>query len=227
VAAYRTLHKIRRDIMVGFAHSAPVVMPCDAQRKRDCIAAKLRDFILNRAFFLFIGASVRKPERTARCLDYIGINYYTRAVIRSAGWGARGLVGQACRLEHHSDMGAMSTTGWEVYPVGLRVALERFSRFGVPLFVTENGIATDDESLRRDFIIRHLKCLAEACQDGVDMIGYLYWSLMDNYEWALGMAPHFGLAAVDSITQERQPRPCVEDFSRVCRQNRIGDGEKR
>jgi beta-glucosidase len=92
------------------------------------------------------------------------------------------------------------------------------------LFVTENGIATDDESLRRDFIIRHLKCLAEACQDGVDMIGYLYWSLMDNYEWALGMAPHFGLAAVDPVTQRRLPRPCVEDFARICCENRIRQG---
>ena len=73
------------------------------------------------------------------------------------------------------------------YPVGLRVALEKFSRLGVPLFVTENGIATDDETLRRDFIIRHLECLAEAHEGGVNVIGYLYWTLMDNYEWTLGI----------------------------------------
>ena len=99
VLAYRRLHQVCRDAQVGFAHSAPVVMPCDAQRKRDRIAALFRDFILNRVFFLLMGASLRNRKRTARCLDYIGINYYTRAVIRSIGWGARALLGQACHLE--------------------------------------------------------------------------------------------------------------------------------
>ena len=227
VLAYRRLHQLCRDAQVGFAHSAPVVMPCDAERKRDRIAAALRDLILNRVFFILIGASFSNRARTARCLDYIGINYYTRAVIRSIGWGARALLGQTCRLEHHRDMGAMSDTGWEVYPVGLRVALEKFSRLGVPLFVTENGIATDDETLRRDFIIRHLECLAEARKGGVNVIGYLYWTLIDNYEWTLGMKPHFGLAAVDSKTQERRPRPCVEVMKNICRENRLGDQVKR
>ena len=95
------------------------------------------------------------------------------------------------------------------------MALEKFSRLGVPLFVTENGIATDDETLRRDFIIRHLECLAEAREGGVNVIGYLYWTLMDNYEWTLGMKPHFGLAAVDPKTQERRPRPCVEVMKNI------------
>ena len=219
VLAYRRLHQLCPDAKVGFAHSAPVVMPCDAQRKRDRIAAALRDFILNRAFFLLIGASFKKRERTARCLDFVGINYYTRVMIKSVGWGARALLGQACHLDHHADRGVMSATGWEVYPVGLKMTLEKFSHLGVPLFVTENGIATDDETLRRKFIVEHLERLAEARKAGVNVIGYLHWSLMDNYEWALGSEPHFGLAAVDPLTYERQPRPCVEDFQRICRQN--------
>jgi beta-glucosidase len=221
VLAYRRLHQLYRNVEVGFAHSAPVVMPCDAQRKRDCLAADLRDFVLNRAFFLLIGASFRKRERTARCLDYVGINYYTRLIIRSVGWGFHAFLGQACRLDHHDDRGVISDTGWEVYPAGFRVALEKFSRLGVPLFVTENGIATTDEALRRDYIIRHLERLAEARAAGVDVIGYLYWSLIDNYEWAMGTDPHFGLASVDSLTHERRPRPCVEDFQRICRRNSL------
>jgi beta-glucosidase len=116
--------------------------------------------------------------------------------------------------------------GWEIYPDGFRIVLEKFSRFGVPLFVTENGVATNDESLRCDFIAQHLESLAEALANGVKVIGYLYWSLIDNYEWAMGMEPHFGMAAVDHKTQERHPRPCVEDFSRVCRENRLADREK-
>ena len=111
--------------------------------------------------------------------------------------------------------------GWEVYPRGLEAVLENFSRFGLPLLVTENGIATDDESLRRDFVLKHLQSLAGALDDGANVIGYLYWSLIDNFEWALGTKPRFGLAAVDYSTQQRLPRPCVEDFSRVCRENRL------
>jgi beta-glucosidase len=220
VAAYRQLHQFRQDNMVGFAHSAPLVVPCNPERKRDRIAAALRDAILNRAFFYLIGAHRRVTGR-ARCLDFIGINYYTRSVIRSVGWGLGAVRGQVCHLSHHSDSGPMSDMGWEIYPRGLRLVLEKFSRLGIPLFVTENGVATNDEALRCDFLMQHLQSLADALESGINVIGYLYWTLMDNYEWTMGTDPHFGLAAVDSKTQERQPRPCVEDFNHVCRKNRL------
>jgi beta-glucosidase/6-phospho-beta-glucosidase/beta-galactosidase len=99
------------------------------------------------------------------------------------------------------------------------MTLEKFSRLGVPLFVTENGIATDDETLRREFIRQHLEVLAEARSAGLNVMGYLYWSLIDNYEWAMGTEPHFGLAAIHPTTHERLPRPCAEEFERICREN--------
>jgi beta-glucosidase/6-phospho-beta-glucosidase/beta-galactosidase len=74
--------------------------------------------------------------------------------------------------------------------------------------------------LRCDFITQHLSALAEALDNGMNVIGYLYWSLIDNYEWALGTDPHFGLAAVNLTNQERSPRPCVEVFKRLRRENR-------
>jgi len=220
VAAYGKLHKFRRDIMVGFAHSALLLMPCDPRRKRDRIATFLRDLILNRAFFYLIGARGENLRR-GQCLDFIGINYYTRSMIRSVGWGLGALTGQACHLSHHSHSGPVSDIGWEIYPRGLRMVLEKFSRLGIPLFVTENGVATNDEVLRCDFMIQHLQSLADALESGANVIGYLYWTLMDNYEWTMGTDPHFGLAAVDSKTQERRPRPCSEDFKRICSENRM------
>jgi beta-glucosidase len=219
-SAYRVLHLFRRDIMVGFAHSAALIVPCDAERRHDRWAAAARDFVWNRAFFDLIGARQRGRSRK-RCLDFIGINYYTRTVVSAARSGLRTPFGRVCRLPHHKDRGAMSDIGWEVYPSGLGTTLKRFSRFGLPLFVTENGIATNDEELRRDFLAQHLKSLSEALKSGVDVLGYLYWSLIDNYEWALGMSPHFGLAAVDPNTQQRVPRPCSAYFADVCRQNCI------
>jgi beta-glucosidase/6-phospho-beta-glucosidase/beta-galactosidase len=196
-------------------------MPCNPARQRDRRASAVRDLILNDAFFYLIGARPQSGRHTGRNLDFIGINYYTRAIIRSTGWGVGALLGRVCRSQHHGDQGPLSDTGWEVYPAGLRLILEKFSTFGLPLLITENGVATEDENLRREFIVRHLRSLAEALAKGVHVIGYLYWTLMDNFEWTMGTKARFGLAAVDFHTQQRSPRPCVEVFERVCRENRL------
>jgi beta-glucosidase len=222
VAGYHALHRCRGDCRVGFAHSAPCVEPCNSRSRRDRIAAWLRDLILNRAFFAMISA--RPRWRRNAPLDFIGVNYYTRTVIRSGGWGPRGLLGHTCHLPHHADQGPLSSIGWEVYPNGLRAVLRRFSTFGLPLLITENGIATDDEELREAFLVEHLGQLAMALAEGIDVTGYLYWSLMDNFEWDHGMAPHFGLAAVDPISQERRPRPAAERLARICREHRLVAG---
>jgi beta-glucosidase len=221
VAAYRALHRGRRQPMVGFAHHAPLIVPCNPGRRRDRLAAAWRDLLFNHTFFYLIGGLSRRAAPTDRSLDFVGLNYYTRSIVRSTGWGLGACFGRVCRSPHHSDQGPISATGWEVYPPGLRVMLEKFSKLGVPLLVTENGVATDDDVLRREFIIRHLESLAEALQRGVEVIGYLYWTLMDNFEWALGTGARYGLAAVDFHTQERLPRPCVEEFARICRENRL------
>jgi beta-glucosidase len=221
VVAYRALHRSHRDIMVGFAHSAPHIVPCDSTRTRDRMAAALRDVLLNGAFFSLIGAFPSTGRRLPRSLDFIGINYYTRTIVRSSGWGMGAILGRACRLPHHRDQGPRSATGWEVYPPGFTVVLEKFARFGVPLLVTENGVATDDETIRRDFLQQHLESLAQALEKGVPIMGYLYWTLMDNFEWTLGTNARFGLAAVDFHTQQRLPRSFAKTFERMCRENRL------
>ena len=230
VAGHRALHRCRADCLVGFAHSAPWVEPCDPASRRHRIAARIRDLILNRAFFAMIGARPRWRPKVP--LDFIGLNYYTRAVIRSSGWSPRGLLGHACHLPHHADQGPLSTIGWEIYPTGLLAVLRRFATFGLPLLISENGIATDDEHLRETFLVEHLEQLPIALGEGVDVIGYLYWSLMDNFEWDHGTAPRFGLAAVDPATQERRPRPAAARFAEICRDNRpinvpIGGAEEK
>ena len=220
VAAYRVIHQDLPNALVGFAHSSPVVEPCDRTRPLDRTAATFRDFILNRFFFHLIEKFSLNLKRHRR-LDFIGLNYYTRTVVRSTGVGVKALLGEVCRLPHHSDNGPLSTMGWEVYPMGLEMTLKRFSRFGIPLLITENGVATGDEDLRSDFILKHIERLAQALSEGIPVIGYLYWSLIDNFEWAVGTKARFGLAAVDFDTQQRTPRPCVYDLERVCRGNAL------
>ncbi len=218
VAAYRILHAQRPNARVGFAHSAPWVQPCDPTRSFDRIAAWLRDLLWNRAFFRLVGATTR--DRHRRNLDFIGINYYARTVVRWRPRAAAMLVGEECLDRHHSDR-KFSDLGWEIYPTGLLRILEKFSSLGLPLMITENGIATCDENLRRSYLREHLVALGEAVNRGIDVIGYLHWTLMDNFEWALGRQPRFGLAEVDFQTQQRIPRPAAEEYALVCRTSRL------
>jgi beta-glucosidase/6-phospho-beta-glucosidase/beta-galactosidase len=111
--------------------------------------------------------------------------------------------------------------GWEIYPMGLLHVLRRFASYRLPLLITENGLATDDEELRTDVLAEHLSALAAAVEEGLDVRGYFHWTLVDNYEWALGTRPHFGLAAMDLLTFDRDPRPAAALMKEVCSDNAV------
>jgi beta-glucosidase len=87
--------------------------------------------------------------------------------------------------------------GWEAHPEGFGVMLRRIAQAGLPFVVTENGIATADDAQRVRYLRSHLRELEAALADGVDVRGYLYWSAFDNFEWAHGYAPTFGLVGID------------------------------
>jgi beta-glucosidase len=210
VAAYEALHRRRSDVMVGFAHSAPYVRPCRSARIADRLVARLRDFVLNDLCFLLMARSPR------RVLDFIGINYYARQIIAWQPRGAAWLFGSECRADHHGTERSFSSLGWEIYAPGLKAVLRKFGKYGRPIIVTENGIATSDEELRVAFLTAHVAALAEALSAGIDVRGYFYWTLMDNYEWTAGFTAKFGLAAVDFETQQRLPRPIASSFKSIC-----------
>jgi len=203
---FRTIHQAAPGALVSFAHNAPIVQACRASAWSDRSAATVRDFVLNRLFLNLIGE---------QNLDFVGLNYYTRMVVRSQGSTANRILGSVCRGHSHVGQGPVSKIGWESYPQGLGQILRRFGRLGLPLLVTENGIATDDERLRTRFIREHLKVISKAVESGTNVIGYLYWTLMDNFEWTDGRNAPFGLAAVDFKTQRRTARPCVEELKQV------------
>jgi beta-glucosidase len=83
--------------------------------------------------------------------------------------------------------------------------------------ITENGICTDDDGLRWDFIREHLSAIHKAIEDGVNVTGYLYWSLLDNFEWDKGFAPRFGLIDVDYDTFKRTVRESAYKYAQVCK----------
>lgn len=215
-AAHAVLHRARADAMVGFAHSAPYVVPCDAGSVADRLAAQMRDFVLNKAFFHLLGCQPRQV------LDFIGLNFYARQVVRwRPAFGAAMLFGSECTDDHHGRPRSFTPLGWEVFAPGLRAALTLFRRHGVPLMVTENGIATSNEVLRSRYLADHVEAVAQAMSDGVPVLGYLYWTLMDNYEWVEGRGAQFGLVEVDFVTQQRTVRPAALVFKAVCQINSI------
>ena len=131
--------------------------------------------------------ALRDPDVMRGSSDFLGVNYYTRWMVTLFGKDPR-----------TARAGApVNDLGWENYPEGLERALEETARFGLPLVVTENGIADATDRFRPAFLERSLEALDRARQAGADVRGYFHWSLMDNFEWADGHEGRFGLYEVD------------------------------
>ena len=144
--------------------------------------------------------------------DWVGLHYYTRLRVDASLPG----------FMADPPEGAETTLmGWEVYPQGFRGQLDRVAQVGLPIYITENGIATADDAQRVRFLVSHLTVLKEARDAGVDVRGYLYWSSFDNFEWAHGYAPTFGLIGVDRSDMRRIVRPSAEAFRRLARTGRL------
>jgi beta-glucosidase len=148
----------------------------------------------------------------ARRDDFIGVQTYSRQ-----RWGAAGA------LPPEAGVPTL-IMGYEFWPEALEATVRyAAAETGVPVWVTENGIGTDDDAQRIEYVRRALEGVARCLADGVDVRGYFYWSLLDNFEWMLGYAPRFGLVAVDRTTQVRTPKPSAHWFSRVVRANALAD----
>lgn len=143
----------------------------------------------------------------AASLDYLGVNYYTRAKVKDDGSA------DPCQLP--PPEGCETTAmGWEVYPQGLTdLLLQLHNDFDLPpVIITENGLASDDvltangevhDEQRISYLTTHLQAVADAIEQGVNITGYFVWSLLDNFEWALGYEKRFGIVYVDYDTQVR------------------------
>jgi beta-glucosidase len=159
---------------------------------------------------------------TRQPVDYVGINYYTRAVVRHDG-----AVLPLCAAPVRQPRRTHTETGWEVYAQGFTDTLIGFrERYGdIPLYVTENGAAfydppvvegeVLDDPLRVDYLRGHLAAAHRAIEAGVNLRGYYAWSLLDNLEWSLGFAKRFGLYHVDFATQKRTPKASARFYARV------------
>ncbi|MEZ4519398.1 MAG: GH1 family beta-glucosidase [Chloroflexota bacterium] len=226
------------DASVGLSlNLAPVYPATDSDR--DKAAAKLTDQFINGIYLnsIFKGFYPQliwnkmrlfhppiKPgdmEIISYPIDFLGINYYTRVVVKHAWYipvyNARpanvAMFALKERFGGNSSPG-YNQMGWEIYPAGLFELLFRIKKeYGnPPIYITENGAAFNDvieadgrihDSKRQSFLEKHTAALLAAIRAGVDVRGYFVWSLLDNFEWAYGYDKRFGLVYVDFDTQER------------------------
>jgi beta-glucosidase/6-phospho-beta-glucosidase/beta-galactosidase len=148
--------------------------------------------------------------------DFIGLDYYRRVYIYSSNivsLSSARFVGGApindLNVETNQSHGILNDLGWEIYPKGLyNLIMKIKTQWNKPVLVTENGIADKSDRYRAPFIVAHLHETKQAIDDGADVIGYLHWSFMDNYEWLDNYRPEgkFGLFSIDRNIGDRNER---------------------
>lgn len=171
----------------------------------------------------------------AEPIDWLGINYYTPfRLVPSELNGSSGAVGQDFSLFPGTPTGAAmrpleprTEMGWEIHAPSMTATLLQTSERlpGVPLYITENGAAFDDKLEdgqvldfdRVDYYLKHINAALDAKDQGADLRGYFAWSLMDNIEWAEGLAKRFGIVYVDHATQVRTPKLSAELISAIAK----------
>ena len=236
VRAYRAVGKNKIGLVVNIEpkHLAPDASPAD-RHARELAHAYMNRQYLDPALYGCYPEELREvfgpawPDWSAAdvealktSIDFLGLNYYTRSVVRHApaAWPVpAAAVKQA---------GAVYTeTGWEMHSPSLTEALLWLHRNygGLPLYVTENGAALFDppsaigghveDPLRIHYLRTHIDAVRQAISQGADVRGYCAWSLLDNLEWAHGFSKRFGLVHVDFQTQQRTPKASALWYSRV------------
>ena len=201
--AHNASHKIIHEKYPRAKVSITALINCfEPARKwllNEIIIAKLFHYFWNDRFL----------QRIKNNLDYIGVDYYFYD-----------------RIVWHPPFKKnknkkITDLGWEIYPEGIYHVLKYLNKFKKPIIILENGLADECDKHRSDFIRDHLKYIHKAISEGVDVRGYFYWSLLDNFEWAEGFWPKFGLHSVDRKTFERTARPSAAVYAEICKNNQI------
>jgi beta-galactosidase len=237
---------------VGLIQDVIPVKPLDEKNQLDIKAANFIDNMHNHFFpqsvshgWLdenFSGAKERAEAKDylERRLDWLGVNYYTRPVVK----GRRSILarlfagmpvipemvqnyGFLCEPNSKSAGGMLTSDfGWEVFPEGILQALKAMEGYKRPLYVTENGLADARDNIRPKFIINHLQTLDRALnEEKINVRGYFHWSLTDNYEWAKGFNMKFGLYAVNLKTKNRTKRNSANKYKKIIENQEITEAE--
>ena len=212
---------------VGLVHNLVAAQPNDPESALDVLGAEHLDYLLNRVFLnsTILGdldadldgviETTGDPGFAGR-MDYLGINYYTRAIASGTG---------VPLLPEIPIFDFFPTIPFDNFPQGLYEVAMIGAEYNVPIMITENGVTDPNgDDTTANFLVPHLEELHRAIQDGADVRGYFYWSLIDNYEWNHGMSAFkFGLFSVDPLDpfKSRVPKESVNIFRQIATENTI------
>jgi beta-glucosidase/6-phospho-beta-glucosidase/beta-galactosidase len=218
-------------VVAGVVHNMVAFDPTTPGVPNDEMGAAHADYLFNRVFPIAItsgkfdanldgdtdDAGETRPDLAGRS-DFLGVNYYLRATATGTGSTFTPLVPlfdfvpvtSYATPQNPGGAPCPSTCtdfGWEIYPAGLRRVLAFAGTLGVPIYITENGLADATDMLRGKYLYDHLATLQGVVADGTaDVRGYFHWSLTDNFEWASGYYPKFGAFSFDPATGKRKRR---------------------
>jgi beta-glucosidase len=221
---YDVIHSRLKGAMVSVAHNMAALAPWKRWNPLDRMLSGIAKYFYNHSLIdaFMTGILHTKfpfskafdiPVPIKDKLDFFGVNYYTRVHMRFNPFRKMGV-----ELRHR-DIGGYGLTdmGWEIHPHGLEKVLRYASKLKVPLIITENGIATNNDRRKIRFMKSHIDVLEKCIKNGLDVKGYFYWSLIDNYEWLQGLSARFGLYEVDFNTLERKPTKAALYYSHLIR----------
>ncbi len=215
---------------VSLAVNMAAINPYDPTQPDDIAAVARTDYIYNQWFWnavvkgdwdddfdgTYTGPNDKMGDATlSGRADFLGVNYYQQALI-SAHHGLLVPIINAAIYEADLPTPQPKTDfGWDIYPEGFGRVLDEAATYGKPIIVTENGIADHADVMRARFIAEHLFQLGWAMQRGDTILGYFHWALVDNFEWASGFCPKYGLFSYDTTTGARTARTSLATFTNV------------
>ena len=199
--AYKKIHAKQPKAKVGMAHAMIAYAPANSDNFLNLALTRIVKFFRNDLFIKLLW----------KHFDFIGLNYYFYA--RITGRLTPSTISPANALR--SDL------GWAIAPQGLTQVLRELHRFRKPIIITENGLADRQDTLRKNFIINHLLAIYAAIAEGINVRGYLHWSLLDSFEWQEGFSVRFGLIEVDLASQARTIRPSAWILSEIIKANGV------
>lgn len=195
--ASKALHGLNRRFKVGVSKNSAYFYPGDSAWLSSLSARLMQYFQDDYVLKKFVKHS-----------DFMGLNYY----FSNRVYGYR---------THNPENVPHSDLNWTMTPADIEFVLERWhEKYHLPIMITENGLADGKDKHREWWIKETIIAMQSAMKRGVNLIGYLHWSLMDNFEWAYGKWPRFGLAAIDYKTGKRTLRPSAAWFGKVIKKLR-------
>jgi beta-glucosidase len=207
---------------VSVAHQERPLRPRQPRSLLDSAVAALPNYIFNRWFLRScragrvlppLGDGNRVPW-LRDSLDYLGVNYYCEDMV---SFDLRSPATLFTKQEPDPSR-PQSSFGWAIDPEGLRRAITGlWQEFRLPIVITENGVADENDELRAGYLVGHLNAVLDAVEDGADVRGYLHWTAWDNWEWSEGYTKRFGFYEVNRESQQRMPKPSAAFYEEICR----------